>query len=75
MSQQNVDLMKSARLGGEWEGFKVTFEEVHDAGDTVVVTGRYTGAYKKTGPRIHAQFAHVWRKPDPPWKRQPRPPG
>jgi uncharacterized protein len=50
-----------ARLGGEWDGFKVTLEEVLDAGDTVVTMGRYGGAYKKTGTRIHAQFAHVWR--------------
>ena len=50
-----------ARLGGEWDGFKVALEEVHDAGDTVVATGRYGGAYKKTGKSIHAQFAHVWK--------------
>ena len=43
-----------ARLGGEWDGFKVALEEVHDAGDTVVATGRYGGAYKKTGTRIHS---------------------
>jgi ketosteroid isomerase-like protein len=50
-----------ARLGGEWDGFKVNVEEVLDAGDTVVTLGRYGGAYKKTGSRINAQFAHVWR--------------
>ncbi len=50
-----------ARLGGEWDGFSVALEELHDAGDTVVSTGRYGGAYKKTGTRIHAQFAHVWK--------------
>jgi ketosteroid isomerase-like protein len=49
------------RLGGEWDGFSVAVEEVLDAGDTVVALGRYGGAYKKTGTRIHAQFAHVWR--------------
>ena len=50
-----------ARLGGEWDGFGITLEEVHDAGDTVVATGRYGGAFKKTGNRINAQFAHVWK--------------
>ena len=50
-----------ARLAEEWDGFNVAVEEVLDAGDTVVATGRYGGAYKKTGTRIHAQFAHVWR--------------
>jgi hypothetical protein len=49
------------RLGSEWDGFAVAVEEVHDAGDVVVATGRYGGAYKKTGTRIHAQFAHVWK--------------
>jgi uncharacterized protein len=52
------------RLGAEWDGFSVVPEEFHDAGDVVVVTGRYGGAYKKTGRRIHAQFAHVWRLRD-----------
>jgi ketosteroid isomerase-like protein len=50
-----------ARLGGEWDGFSVAVEEVLDAGDTVVALGRYGGAYRKTGTRIHSQFAHVWR--------------
>ena len=50
-----------ARLGGEWDGFSVALEELLDAGDTVVALGRYGGTYKKTGTRIHAQFAHVWR--------------
>jgi len=50
-----------ARLGSEWDGFGLDVEEVLDAGDTVVARGRYKGAYKKTGVRIHAQFAHVWR--------------
>jgi ketosteroid isomerase-like protein len=50
-----------ARLGGEWDGFSVTLEELLDAGDAVVSMGRYAGAYKKTGTRIHAQFAHVWK--------------
>ena len=50
-----------ARLGSEWDGFGLDVEELLDAGDTVVARGRYKGAYKKTGVRIHAQFAHVWR--------------
>lgn len=50
-----------ARLGAEWDGFAAAPEEFLDAGDTVVVTGRYSGAYKSTGRSIHAQFVHVWR--------------
>lgn len=53
-----------ARLGGEWDGFEVVLEELLDAGDAVVTTGRYKGVYKKTGARIHAQFAHVWKLRD-----------
>ena len=50
-----------ARLGSEWDGFRVGVEELLDAGDTIVARGRYEGAYRKTGVRIHAQFAHVWK--------------
>jgi uncharacterized protein len=50
-----------ARLIGEWDGFAAAPEEFLDAGDAVVVTGRYLGAYKATGKSIHAQFVHMWR--------------
>lgn len=50
-----------ARLGSEWDGFTATSEELLDAGDTVVSTGRYGGVYKRTGGRVHAQFVHVFR--------------
>jgi uncharacterized protein len=36
----------------------------HDAGETVIVTGRYSGAYKATGKKIDAQFAHFWTLAD-----------
>jgi ketosteroid isomerase-like protein len=49
------------RLGGEWNGFSVTPEELIDGGDTIVARGRYGGAYKSTGKSINAQFAHVWK--------------
>lgn len=50
-----------ARFAGEWDGFSVALEEALDAGDAVVTTGRYGGAYKKTGKGNHAQFAHIWK--------------
>jgi uncharacterized protein len=53
-----------ARLGSEWDGFSLTVEAIHDAGDTIISRGRYTGAYKATGKPINAQFAHVWRISD-----------
>jgi ketosteroid isomerase-like protein len=43
-----------ARIGGEWDGFAVVPSEFLDCGDTVVMTGRYTGSYKSTGRAINA---------------------
>jgi uncharacterized protein len=53
-----------ARLGGEWDGFAAVPDEYLDAGDIVVVLGRYRGAYKATGRALDAQLAHVWRIED-----------
>jgi uncharacterized protein len=49
-----------ARLGDEWEVFKVEPDELLDAGDRVVALGTYTAIYKATGKEVRAQFAHVW---------------
>ena len=53
-----------ARLVGEWDGFAAVPEEMLDAGDTVVVLGRYRGTYKATGRALDAQMAHIWRVAD-----------
>jgi ketosteroid isomerase-like protein len=50
-----------ARCGGEWDGFEALPEEYLDAGDTVVVLGRYRGRYKATGRDQNSQCVHVWR--------------
>ena len=50
-----------ARLGGEWDGFATVPDEYLDAGDTVIVLGRYRGTYKATGRTLDAQVVHVWR--------------
>lgn len=50
-----------ARLGSEWDGFAALPEEFLDAGDTVVVLGRYRGTFRATGRALDAQLAHVWR--------------
>lgn len=50
-----------ARCAGEWDGFAVVPEEFLDAGDTVVVLGRYRGTYKATGRPQNTQMVHVWR--------------
>lgn len=48
------------RLGGEWDGFTVHPKAFHDAGDTVIVEGRYTGTFKTTGKSMDTQVCHVW---------------
>lgn len=48
------------KLGAEWDGFSVRPSSFHDAGDTVIVEGRYAGKYKATGKSIDAQFCHIW---------------
>jgi ketosteroid isomerase-like protein len=53
-----------ARLGTEWEGFAAIADEFLDAGDTVVVLGRYQGTYLSTGRTLDAQLVHVWRIED-----------
>ena len=50
-----------ARLGTEWDGFAAVPEEYLDAGETVVVQGRYRGTCKATGRALDSQLAHIWR--------------
>lgn len=49
-----------ARLGGEWDGYRAEPAEFLDAGENIVVLGRYSGNYKATGRSMSAAFAHVW---------------
>jgi ketosteroid isomerase-like protein len=50
-----------AKLAADWENFAVIPHSFHDAGDIVVVEGRYTGTFKRTGGRLDAQFCHIWQ--------------
>ena len=52
------------KLGSEWDGFAVKPEQFHDAGETVVAEGRYSGKYLATGADIDAQFCHVFKFKD-----------
>ncbi len=52
------------RLATEWDNFQAVPAEYFDAGDTVVVTGRYRATYKATLALLDAQFAHIWRLRD-----------
>ena len=49
------------KMGSDWDGFTVHPKDFHDAGDTVVVEGRYTGTHKATGKTLDAQVCHVLR--------------
>ena len=49
------------RIGGDFENFAVKPEEIVEAGDTVIMFGRYTGTFKATGKAINLQASHVWR--------------
>ena len=53
-----------ARCIGEWSGFSVKVEELLDAGDTVVMLGRYGGTFIRTGRVQSPQVVHVWRLAD-----------
>ena len=49
-----------ARIASEWDGFHVEPEQFLDAGDTVVMLGRYAGTCRATGQEMNPQVAHVW---------------
>jgi ketosteroid isomerase-like protein len=43
-----------------WDEFTAVPDEFLDAGDQVVVMGRYRGVAKGTGKRLDVPFVHVW---------------
>ena len=49
-----------ARCGSEWDGFAVEIGSLLDAGDHVVATGRYRGAWPSTGRAMNPQIVHIW---------------
>jgi ketosteroid isomerase-like protein len=49
------------RLAAEWDNFTVKPNEILATTDGAVSFGRYSGVHKRTGRRVDAQFAHVWR--------------
>ena len=48
-------------LGSDWDGFAVSVRTLHNAGEYVVMEGRYTGTYKPSGRKFDAQVCHVLR--------------
>jgi steroid delta-isomerase-like uncharacterized protein len=50
-----------ARIGGEWDRFKLVHIQLHDmSNNQVLATLRYNGTYIKTKKAIDAQVAHLW---------------
>ena len=43
-----------------WQEFEVEPEQFLDAGEEVVVIGRYRGMAKETGRHLDVPFVHVW---------------
>jgi ketosteroid isomerase-like protein len=43
----------------EYDNFRLELDELFDADDTIVTTGRYRGKNKETGKELSAQFCHV----------------
>lgn len=50
-----------SRCAGEWDGFCVNVEDLLDAGDRVIMLGRYGGKNLATGRPLNSQVVHVWR--------------
>ncbi len=48
------------RIEAEWDELVSKPLKFYDAGDTIVVEGRYTGTYKPTGEAEDTQFCHIW---------------
>ena len=54
-----------AKLGGEWEYWKLEGLKLYPAGKSnVLATGRYNAKNKASGKELDAQFAHFWTVAD-----------
>ncbi|BCB76613.1 nuclear transport factor 2 family protein [Phytohabitans flavus] len=47
-----------ARIGAEWDGFKVVPDVIVGDGDVVAALGWYSGTYKATGKAFEARYVH-----------------
>ncbi len=52
------------RLAGEYEGYRLSVDEILDAGDAIVGIGTYSGTFRATGKDFTARVAHIWRLAD-----------
>ncbi len=51
-------------IGADWDGFTITVRRLHDAGESVVMEGRYNGTYKPSGKSLNSQVCHVLKFQD-----------
>ncbi|PWE16876.1 ketosteroid isomerase [Marinicauda salina] len=49
-----------ARLGSEWDYWRLDVEDLLASGETVVARGRYQARHAETAAEINAQFVHFW---------------
>ena len=49
-----------ARIGQDFDGFRVDVGRLVGCGDTVLAEARYRGTAKATGKKLDVQVAHVW---------------
>ena len=48
------------RIAAGWDEFQALPQAFHDAGDAIVVEGRYRGMVRASGRVVDAQFCHIW---------------
>lgn len=48
-------------INNDWFDYRTTVDEFIDAGDTVIVLGRYSGTYKATGGTVDAGVCTIYR--------------
>jgi uncharacterized protein len=51
-------------INEDWDDYRTTVDEFIDAGDTIIVLGRYTGTYKATGGKVDAPVCTIYRVRD-----------
>lgn len=47
-------------VNDDWDGYATEVDEMIDAGDRVVVTGRYSGTYRATGRALAAEMCVIY---------------
>jgi uncharacterized protein len=48
-------------INNDWDGYQTSVDEFIDAGDRIIVLGRYRGTYKATGGVVDAAVCTIYR--------------